>query len=123
VQRIPHILVVNGDQNLRHTLEIILWRAEFSVQTAECIQEAYQYFKEGSYDVLIIDGSIVEEGRVSGFLNFDRLCPDTAILMLANHEQVEHFSFKIAHSRFVYLTKPIDPDFILNAVNQLINIP
>ena len=109
------ILIVDGDQNLRYSMALILRRAGYRVDMTGDAAAALVGLRTGKYDLTILDMLMPDNGSIllPRILN---LYPNLAILILTANSSPEtplETSHLGEHSR---LTKPVTPETLLECV-------
>jgi DNA-binding response OmpR family regulator len=120
---VAHILVVDDDPDIRRLVSTIL-EGEHKVDTAEDGQRALEALSSGLPDLVVLDVMmplmdgfmVLKQMRVNG------LRESTRVLMLTARTAESDWvrGFKLGADG--YLTKPFDPDELIGAVGDLLNM-
>lgn len=106
------ILIVDDDEALRESLELILSAEGYSVRCADCGDSALKIIENSPVDVVLCDL------RMPGIDGFDlmpqiaRLLPDVPIILMSAHGTQDLAIEAIQRGAYDYLAKPFQPDEI-----------
>lgn len=111
------ILVVDDDQNLAHTLSLILRRAGYSVTTAIRQDEACRILEGNGFNLVILDLKTPDKTLI---IKIFQIIPGIHLLVLTGNSITEtNLANRIA-GKVNYLYKPADPDYILAQVCEIL---
>ncbi|HOO55597.1 MAG TPA: diguanylate cyclase [bacterium] len=117
------ILVVDDSQVMRDALEEVLVTAGFSVSTASNGIEGLDQLNKKKFDLLFLD---IDMPNLSGLQVCRMLRNDTRfrnfpIIMLTARDKKKDQFWGIETGADAYLTKPFDPDELIQKVNEVLN--
>jgi DNA-binding NtrC family response regulator len=113
------VLVIDEDQNLRHSLEMILERAGYQVGTVGQAYEALELLRTDTYNLIILDFTS-PENRLTLLPAVLRLYPKLAVLVFTAQWSPET-AMEIRHLGVqAHLEKPITPDSLLERVDAIL---
>ena len=112
------ILLVEDDDNLRHSIALILKRAGYIVTPTECVYKAINLLQSGDYRVVISDlhMNATREILIPRILAAH---PQLSLVLLTDHSITE--SEEELPCTY-YLTKPIAPERLLDSVQTIITM-
>lgn len=113
----PRLLFVDDEQNIRIMLGLVLERNGFSVTTAGTVPEALKIITEQAFDVLIADLNVGHPG--DGFTVVSamrRTQPEAVTFILTGFPAFETALEAIRMQVDDYLTKPTDPDALIETI-------
>jgi DNA-binding response OmpR family regulator len=114
------ILIVDDEPNLRHTLALILQKANYKVDTAESVAQARQKLSAGNFDLAFLDLQMPDGDGISLLSSIRKIQPDLQVLILTAHATLDSAIEAVRLGARDYLLKPIDPNLILNRANQIL---
>jgi two-component system phosphate regulon response regulator OmpR len=116
---LPHILVVDDDERIRQLLKRYLTAQSMTVVTAADAQEARNYLKELTFDLITLD--IMMPGE-SG-LNLSRYIKDSTnipIILLTARADVEERIEGLSTGADDYLPKPFEPKELVLRIEAIL---
>lgn len=117
------ILVVDDSKTISDMVRGLLERIGFEVETAFDGIEALEKVKKVLPDLIILDVNMpkMDGFRVCRLLKFDRNFRSIPIIMLTARDEEENIKTGIKTGADLYLTKPIEPEKLIEAVNKFLN--
>jgi len=117
------ILVVDDSKTISDMVRGLLERIGFEVETAYDGLEALEKVKKSLPDLIILDVNMpkMDGFRVCRLLKFDRNFRSIPIIMLTARDEEENIKTGIKTGADLYLTKPIEPEKLIEAVNKFLN--
>ena len=117
----PHILCVDDDDKIRELLKVFLRKKNFSVSTADSVDEAKRLLNFFIFDIIVLD---IMMPNVSGteFLDtFRKENMNTPVIMLTANSQldIKTQSYRIGCDD--YLSKPFEPIELILRIKKLLN--
>src|SRR3954462_3633502 len=116
--KLPPVLVVDDEKNMRLSLKTMLSDDGYSVQTAESAEEAQVLLTRESYFMVITDARL---GGMSGYDFLSRLRsqrPELPALMITAYATPKLAVEAIKAGAIDYLAKPFAPEELLHAVGR-----
>lgn len=116
------ILAVDDSVTISEMIKAILQRVGYEVIVAYDGVEALEKVKNEMPDLIILDVNMpkLDGYRVCRLLKFDRNYRHIPVVMLTARDEEENIRIGIKTGADLYLTKPIEPDRLLEAVNKFI---
>jgi two-component system, NtrC family, response regulator AtoC len=113
------ILVVDDEQNLRHTLAFILKRAGYDVTTTESAQEALNTLQSGAFDLMILDLKMPDVDGLSLLKMIRQNHPNLPVFILTAYGSLDSAIDALRMEARDYLLKPIDPALLLDRIQKI----
>lgn len=113
------IVLIEDDVNLRQSFALILQRAGYTVTATDCVYEAMDLLRSGTYHLVISDSNIPETRRVL-LPNVQAIYPEISIMILTDRslsDAEKEDKSLITH----YLMKPVAPERLLASVGALLS--
>ena len=117
----PHILCVDDDDKIRELLKVFLKKNNFSVSTAQNIDEAKKLISFFIFDIIVLD---IMMPKISGteFLDsFRKKNINTPVIMLTANSQLDIKAQSYNLGCDDYLSKPFEPMELILRINKLLN--
>jgi two-component system, OmpR family, alkaline phosphatase synthesis response regulator PhoP len=114
------ILVVDDEQNLRHTLAFILKRAGYFVTTAENAQEALNSLQSGAFDLIILDLKMPDVDGLSLLKHIRQTHVNLPVFILTAYGSLDSAIEALRLEARDYLLKPIDPAQLLERIQKIL---
>jgi two-component system response regulator YesN len=95
----------------------------FDIEITKTVIESRDWFGSCGKvkpDILIIDLSLLVNGKTAGMVNFTDVMPDTKVILLSNIETLESIKAALESGAFRYLKKPVKKEELLEAVKLAI---
>lgn len=120
---IKKILVVDDSATIREMIKGLLEKIGFKTVMASDGVEALEAVKETNPDLIILDVNMpkMDGFRVCRLLKFDRNYRNIPIILLTAREEEENVKIGIKAGADLYLTKPIEPEKLIEAVNKFLH--
>ncbi len=116
--KLPSVLIVDDEKNMRASLKTMLSADGYSVQTAESAEEAQVLLTRENFLMVITDARL---GGISGYeflANLKKLWPDLPALMITAFATPKLAVDAIKAGAIDYLSKPFAPEELLHAVGR-----
>jgi DNA-binding response OmpR family regulator len=114
------ILVVDDEQNLRHTMAFILKRAGYDVTTAENAHEALTILQSGAFDLIILDLKMPDVDGLSLLKMIRHNHPNLPVFILTAYGSLDTAIDALRLEARDYLQKPIDPAQLLERIERIL---
>ena len=117
----PHILCVDDDDKIRELLKVFLRKNNFSVSTAQSVDEAKKLLNLFIFDIIVLD---IMMPKISGteFLDtFRKENVNTPVIMLTANNQLKIKTQSYDLGCDDYLIKPFEPMELILRINKLLN--
>lgn len=114
------ILVVDDSATIREMIKGLLEKIGYEIEMASDGFEALEKVKKAQPDLIVLDVNMpkMDGFRVCRLLKFDRNFRNIPIIMLTARDEEDNIKIGIKTGADLYLTKPIEPEKLIEAVNK-----
>ncbi|MDA9773987.1 sigma-54 dependent transcriptional regulator [Saprospiraceae bacterium] len=112
------ILVVDDDKSIRRTLIDILQFERYEVAEAGDGVEAIVKIKRDTYDVIVMDIKMPKMDGMDAMERMQALCPDTPIIMISGHGNIDTAVEAVKKGAFDFIQKPPDLNRLLITIRN-----
>ena len=112
------ILVIDDERSIRNTLKDILEYEKYEVDLAEDGQKGIEMIRSAEYDVVLCD---IKMPGLDGIEVLERvvvLAPDTPVVMISGHGNIDTAVDSIKKGAFDYIEKPLDLNRLLITIRN-----
>ncbi len=112
------ILVIDDERSIRNTLKDILEYEKYEVDLAEDGNKGVEMVRSAEYDVVLCD---IKMPGLDGIEVLERavvLAPDTPIVMISGHGNIDTAVDSIKKGAFDYIEKPLDLNRLLITIRN-----
>lgn len=114
------ILLVDDEEGLRKVLGLSLEDRGYTVHTAGTGQEALVLFQDIIPSIVLTDIKMPGMDGIDLLKEIKRIAPDTEIIMITGHGDIELAIKSLKYDATDFITKPIDDDILDIALNRAI---
>ncbi|MCF6156713.1 MAG: response regulator [Candidatus Brocadia sp.] len=114
----PRILVVDDMQSALFLAEGVLEDEGYHAEIAQNGQEALERFKQKHFDIVIADLHMPGMDGIELLNNIKKLDIKTLVIIMTARPSIESAIQAFRHGAYDYITKPIDPDTIINTIQR-----
>ncbi|MFN3532351.1 MAG: response regulator [Candidatus Brocadia sp.] len=114
----PRILVVDDMQSALFLAEGVLEDEGYHAEIAQNGQEAIERFKQKHFDIVIADLHMPGMDGIELLNNIKKLDIKTLVIIMTARPSIESAIQAFRHGAYDYITKPIDPDTIINTIQR-----
>ena len=109
---------MEDDDIQRELLKEILEEKGFDVYSCGSAEKAYQILNQYSPNVVVTDVRLPGEDGLSFMRKVKELYPDVEVIVITAFSNVEDAVSAIKEGAFHYVTKPYDPDVLINLITK-----
>ena len=112
------ILVIDDERSIRNTLKDILEYEKYEVDLAEDGNKGIEMIRSAEYDVVLCD---IKMPGLDGIEVLERvvvLAPDTPVVMISGHGNIDTAVDSIKKGAFDYIEKPLDLNRLLITIRN-----
>lgn len=113
-----NILVVDDDRNLLEVIKMRLESADYSVTTAPDEVKAIDIFREGDFDLAVLDLQLVQTDGIALMEQLHLLNPDLPVVILTAFGTIESAVKAMKRGAYSYLAKPFDAQELLLQIER-----
>ena len=117
----PHILCVDDDDKIRELLKVFLRKNNFSVSTAESVDEAQKLLNLFIFDIIVLDIMMPKVSGTDFLNNFRKENINTPVIMLTANNQLDIKTKSYSLGCDDYLSKPFEPMELILRIKKLLN--
>jgi DNA-binding NtrC family response regulator len=114
------ILVIDDEENIRKTLDIILQREGYVVASAANMNEAWKCLEESTFDLLFLDIKLPDADGLAILPEIRRRHPKSRVVILTAQDKQESALQAVQDGARDYLLKPIDPPDLLLRLKKVL---
>lgn len=112
------ILVIDDERAIRNTLKDVLEYEKYSVDLAEDGPTGIALFSQGSYDAVLCDIKMAKMDGIEVLQKLMEESPDTPVIMISGHGNIESAVDAIKKGAFDFLEKPLDLNRLLITIRN-----
>lgn len=112
------VLIVDDERSIRRTLRDILEFERYKVDEAVNGLDALTKLKRGKYDVIIMDIKMPKMDGLEALERIQILAPDTPVIMISGHGNIETAVEAVKKGAFDYISKPPDLNRLLITIRN-----
>jgi len=112
------ILVIDDERSIRNTLKDILEYEKYTVDLAEDGQKGLEMIKAAEYDIILCDIKMPGLDGIEVLERLVRLIPDTPVVMISGHGNIDTAVESIKKGAFDYIEKPLDLNRLLITIRN-----
>ena len=115
------ILIIDDERSIRNAIREILEYEKYQVDEAEDGLSGVVKVKTGKYDIILCD---IKMPKMDGTEVLERimlLAPDTPVVMISGHGDIETAVDLLKHGAYDYIPKPLDLNRLLVSVRNALD--
>jgi DNA-binding NtrC family response regulator len=112
------ILVVDDERSIRNTLKDILEYEKYEVDLAEDGNKAIEKVRAAEYDIVLCDIKMPGLDGIEVLERLTVLAPDTPVVMISGHGNIDTAVDSIKKGAFDYIEKPLDLNRLLITIRN-----
>jgi two-component system response regulator PilR (NtrC family) len=121
--RVPEVLVVDDEADIRELLELSLIRMGLAVRSAGSIGEAKSLLDECAFDLCLTDMRLPDGDGLDLVRHIATQCSDLPVAVITAHGSAESAVAALKSGAFDYLTKPLALDQLRTLVKSVLALP
>ena len=114
----PIILIVDDMQSALFLSEDILQDEGYHAEIAQNGQEVLERLKQKHFDIIVADLHMPGMDGIELLNNIKKLDIKTLVIIMTARPSIESAILSFRHGAYDYITKPIDPDTIINTIQR-----
>ncbi|RMG78108.1 MAG: sigma-54-dependent Fis family transcriptional regulator [Bacteroidetes bacterium] len=112
------ILVVDDEKSITDTLKEVLEYEGYNVDIANDGQQAIELIRKNNYDIVLCDIKMPKMDGIEVLERIQLLKPETSVVMISGHGNIETAVEAIKKGAFDYISKPLDLNRLLVTVRN-----
>jgi two-component system, NtrC family, nitrogen regulation response regulator NtrX len=117
----PKILVIDDERAIRNTLKDVLDYEKYDVDLAEDGPTGIELFGHNSYDAVLCDIKMAKMDGIEVLQHLMEDSPDTPVIMISGHGNIESAVDAIKKGAFDFLEKPLDLNRLLITIRNALD--
>jgi two-component system response regulator PilR (NtrC family) len=117
-RRVPRVLVVDDEVDLRELLDLTLSRMGLDVDCAADVTQARRLLTQHAYDLCLTDMRLPDGSGLDLVALVTREAPNTAVAVITAHGSTENAIAALKAGAFDYLAKPVGLDALRSLVRS-----
>jgi DNA-binding NtrC family response regulator len=113
-----NILVIDDERAIRNVLKDILGNEGYKTEEAADGEEGLKKFQAGSFDVVLCDIKMPKMDGLEFLMKASESNPDTPIIMISGHGNIETAVEAVKKGAFDYISKPPDLNRLLITIRN-----
>ena len=112
------ILVIDDEKSIRNTLKDILEYEKYEVDLAEDGNKGIEKVRGAEYDIVLCDIKMPGLDGIEVLERLTILAPDTPVVMISGHDDIDTAVESIKKGAFDYIEKPLDLNRLLITIRN-----
>ena len=112
------ILVIDDERSIRNTLKDILEYEKYEVDLAEDGNKGIEKIRSAEYDIVLCDIKMPGLDGIEVLERLTVLAPDTPVVMISGHGNIDTAVDSIKKGAFDYIEKPLDLNRLLITIRN-----
>ncbi len=113
IKKMPSILIIDDEKSIRRSLSEILSYEKYTIEMTENAIEALKLLEANEYDAILCDIKMPEMDGIEALPKMLELRPDTPVIMLSGHGNIDTAVEAIKLGAFDFIEKPVDLNRLL----------
>lgn len=115
------VIIADDEESIRTTLEFILQDNGYHVESVSNGSDIIKKVREKFFNIAILDYKLPDTDGVSLGREIRDITPYTELIILTGKATLESAIKAVKEDIYEYLTKPIDPDKLIEVINGALN--
>ena len=118
--RVPRILIVDDEKNIRTALASLLRKEGFDAQAEGNPEAVADLVAAGHFNVVITDLRMEPKSGMEVLEDIRRRSPEAEVVIMTAYASVETAVEAIKKGAYDYVTKPVDPERLKRVIEQIL---
>jgi DNA-binding NtrC family response regulator len=118
LDKTARILVVDDDEGIRKTMNVILKDEGYTVDFAATAKEAIQKTKDKAFNLALIDIRLPDIGGIELLRLMKDTVPRVRKIIVTGFPSMQNAINAVNNNADAYLTKPVNPEKLLKTINE-----
>jgi len=114
----PRVLVVDDEPMITDLFKVSLEEEGYFIEGVNSAKEAVDRFMFGNFNVVITDVNMPDMDGVTLLDKLKTIKPEVAVIVITGFPSVNTAIETMRLGAYDYITKPIDPDVVINVINR-----
>jgi DNA-binding NtrC family response regulator len=120
MNRVPRILVVDDEKNIRTALASLLRKEGFDAQAEGNPEAVADLVVAGHFNVVITDLRMEPKSGIEVLEDIRRRSPESDVVIMTAYASLETAVEAIKKGAYDYVTKPVDPERLKRVIEQIL---
>jgi DNA-binding NtrC family response regulator len=112
------ILIIDDERPILLTLEALLQRHGYKVETASTAAQGFKVLKNGSSDVVLLDLQLPDADGLQMLDQIKADFADTQVIILTAHDSLNNAIESIKRGAFHFIAKPYAPEELISLIDK-----
>jgi len=112
------ILIIDDERPILLTLEALLQRHGYNVETASTAAQGFKVLKNGSSDVVLLDLQLPDADGLQMLDQIKTDFADTQVIIVTAHDSLNNAIESIKRGAFHFIAKPYAPEELLSLIDK-----
>jgi len=117
---LPDILVIDDEKVICHSLEKVLKKEGYRVETAQTAKEGMDQMKQAYFPLIFLDLKLPDENGMDVLRRVREEQPDTLVIIITGYASVQSAVEAMKLGAYDYLSKPFTPDEIRVVIRRAV---
>jgi two-component system response regulator AtoC len=104
----PHILIVDDDEVMCHTLSDVLIKMSYEVTSVQRGEDALHYLREGIFDLILLDIILPDMNGLDVLEKIGEIDSDPFVVMMTAYADVQSAVTAMKAGAYDYINKPFE---------------
>ena len=118
--RVPRILIVDDEKNIRTALASLLRKEGFDAQAEGNPEAVADLAAAGHFNIVITDLRMEPKSGIEVMEDIRRKSPESEVVIMTAYASVETAVEAIKKGAYDYVTKPVDPERLKRVIEQIL---
>jgi PAS domain S-box-containing protein len=121
MENTPNILIVDDDEGMRQTLEMILKKEGYQLATVETGETALAQVQEKFFNIALLDIRLPDMAGTNLLAHLKELHPEMEVLLITGYATLESAMQAVAEGASHYFIKPLNMDEVLAKIKEALD--
>lgn len=112
------ILIVDDDESIRRTMDLVLENEGFRTDSASSGLEALEKLEKTFYNAALLDIRLPDVEGTELLKKFSERSPQTITIMVTGYPRLKNAIEALNNGADAYLVKPVHPDKLINVLRK-----
>lgn len=112
------ILIVDDDESIRRTMDLVLENEGFRIDSASSGLEALEKMERTFYNAALLDIRLPDVEGTELLKKFSERSPQTITIMVTGYPRLKNAIEALNNGADAYLVKPVHPDKLINVLRK-----
>jgi signal transduction histidine kinase len=119
-EKLPHILVVDDEAQIRQMMTLCLEKFGYRVSSAQSAAEAYALVAGHEFDTIVTDVMMPGEDGIQFLANVHLHNPHIPVIIMTGYAQLQIAINAVKNGAFDFIHKPFDTDYLNKTIDKAV---